>query len=1370
MGETGDSVALDSAKLLQSDIFQESRARLKVYTREYLLSFANLSFCQTKPDGLDPAVWRESQTADVSDGAVAIPGSFSRGAARKDRESETSMKSFRDIPEWRRTSIHPGGMLVHQSSRRKPYDDEPPGSPFSSSYPSKQASHWGESTQSRSNHGRQAMQASGSMAGHGKWGHRGDREREKGRFHINRDSDESDSGHSHAGSPSVRPGWNIAEHDGLLGSGESLRGSFVGSLVGPSSKAAVKYVPSGHGGPTSPSDDTFHSFKAPSGPRRQGTDAINDETFGVEEQSSEERLEQERQRRESFELMRREQKKSMREQQTFKVKKPEEQHDAKMEQTAEKIHVKDSIWDDSYHMERMVPSPSSSSNRSSSSLTHEFSLLGSALKTPALMSVPSITRPLVPPGFSQEILLKTTERKFSDEEKCPEKMEDFKQGGVIPETGEADSKCTMADNQSGSSCGHPNIKTLENKKSESIERMKGIEESSEESRSVLENSQAATPAGNSTPKMSKFAKWFHTEEEKSKHAASASDSASNILSLFSKSATSDTISKESLYKSFEADFYDGDSRSSSSLLLPIGNPGQVLPMPVGPSLEDIEKDMTLATNGKNENLSSPESNLKSDDNSFAQTNGNGRIDTNHHVRVPCSTNSVPSHLAKVPKVFLTCEDIEQSLLAETTGYDEQLSSIAGISQSTASSPVSKVGEAPNHLASQYLLSLLQKGSAVSSPKERGSRRHYGGKEEMQNRSPINEPFLEGEKYSQNKDESVSVPTLEALFGKAFMRELRSVEAPVSVQSFPNEAQAAHGVHLLDLVEVKQTLMTPALHATSSDPLFDSHLRTKPPISTHKYDNNKGGDGFHSVFPVQKYEMHDEQDYRHTDYLSASQWPPVENPSLLLDMLAGRSSKNSSTGMPFPFGRTSSVESLERPISERRTESGGRKKPVLGAMVDSEGQGRLSAALGSMLLDASANQHLLEEFLIDKGMEGNHQSQLMLTEQSLRDGNSSSVTPMVSNASKYGGGRNFDFPISDKVVLESVLDAVSSAGGQVYRHTEREALGGISGQLDSATMTNAIRTKKGSQFDEKNHVISHKVTDVVQQSNREYTFHSAPYGAHGMSRAEGLSRDANTDFGDKFAFDNLNTTSATAPSTRISSTQQQSHPSLPIKNLYRSHSPVSTFPAGTNISLGHLQQVLVSNDPNSAVHLSQAQGGPQFLYSQLEQPLIHHSNNGNKMDLSYTGLRHQQDSAFARSFSNTSVPNQPHFQHTRPDNFLNQSNIPQTSLPRPLLGSNFPRGQFPQHGFSPSTNMHSFMHEQLPYDSHGFVTKGMQAGYFPLNGPLHPPMPNLSLPFPNLELQHALHMEQPIQGQGQPNITWRARDYSRRLPRMPPHWN
>ncbi|XP_071705922.1 uncharacterized protein [Rutidosis leptorrhynchoides] len=151
----------------------------------------------------------------------------------------------------------------------------------------------------------------GDSRGYGRWDNRSSGWSDKDKDPDSQSDLDQDSGRRGLGNQSRRP-WQNSEHDGLLGSG---------SLPRPSGFTAGTSAPKG------PTNEHHHlnrskepyqpprPYKAVSHSRPNTHDSFNDETFGSSESTSQDRAEEERKRRASFELMRKEQQKVLQEKQ-----------------------------------------------------------------------------------------------------------------------------------------------------------------------------------------------------------------------------------------------------------------------------------------------------------------------------------------------------------------------------------------------------------------------------------------------------------------------------------------------------------------------------------------------------------------------------------------------------------------------------------------------------------------------------------------------------------------------------------------------------------------------------------------------------------------------------------------------------------------------------------------------------------------------------------------------------------------------------------------------------------------------------------------------------------------------------------------------
>lgn len=140
--------------------------------------------------------------------------------------------------------------------------------------------------------------------------------------------------------------------------------------------------------------------------------------------------------------------------------------------------------------------------------------------------------------------------------------------------------------------------------------------------------------------------------------------------------------------------------------------------------------------------------------------------------------------AEAVSAVLTCEDLEQSILLE---INENGSTLQPPVQSWTDSAGNVEQQRANidDLASQHILSLLQKGTSLN---DKESSPNLGSSADNQHSIDglnIGTVFQNSrEAYGENISDSAKSLTLETLFGTAFMKELQSIGAPVSVQRGP----------------------------------------------------------------------------------------------------------------------------------------------------------------------------------------------------------------------------------------------------------------------------------------------------------------------------------------------------------------------------------------------------------------------------------------------------------------------------------------------------------------------------------------------------------------------------------------------------------
>lgn len=215
-----------------------------------------------------------------------------------------------------------------------------------------------------------------------------------------------------------------------------------------------------------------------------------------------------------------------------------------------------------------------------------------------------------------------------------------------------------------------------------------------------------------------------------------------------------------------------------------------------------------------------------------------------------SLTGVPEQYVQVDKkvpnsVVLTCEDLEQSILAEVKGSSMSLHhSIEG-----GRTPFEGKSDQPkadvDDLASQHLLSLLQKGTSLE---ESLSPPGADSIEPTDRLSGFNvNPSLDSVsdnatgRNAEKVHSSEQTLTLEALFGASFMNALHSAEAPVSAQR--GSAPTANKTEVMQPHGMPSPLVDVGFHsATSRETRSDMaiHEGRMPASSNTQKDHNIPG--------------------------------------------------------------------------------------------------------------------------------------------------------------------------------------------------------------------------------------------------------------------------------------------------------------------------------------------------------------------------------------------------------------------------------------------------------------------------------------------------------------------------------------------------
>ncbi|KAK3131394.1 hypothetical protein QOZ80_6AG0505820 [Eleusine coracana subsp. coracana] len=182
-----------------------------------------------------------------------------------------------------------------------------------------------------------------------------------------------------------RRSWQNTEHDGLLGSGGFPRPSgYAGQLASKDHGTAYQI------------NRTSQRYQPPR-PYKKDIDSINDETFGSSEYSNEDRAEEEKKRRASFELMRKEQHKAMQGKKAgpdILKENPSDDIISQLQTSTEKANTK-------AKNEKLDGSAVSSIYQESATK------ISSVLPAPA-------ARPLVPPGFANAFVEKKLQPQSSN--------------------------------------------------------------------------------------------------------------------------------------------------------------------------------------------------------------------------------------------------------------------------------------------------------------------------------------------------------------------------------------------------------------------------------------------------------------------------------------------------------------------------------------------------------------------------------------------------------------------------------------------------------------------------------------------------------------------------------------------------------------------------------------------------------------------------------------------------------------------------------------------------------------------------------------------------------------------------------------------
>ncbi|CAJ1820888.1 unnamed protein product [Sphenostylis stenocarpa] len=488
-----------------------------------------------------------------------------------------------------------------------------------------------------------------------------------------------------------RRSWQGPEHDGLLGSGSFPRPSgYTPGLSAPKLRANDNYQ-------LNRSNEPYHPprpYKAPHS-RRETNDSYNDETFGSLECTSEDRAEEERKRRASFELMRKEQHKAF-----------QDKHKLNPDKNNNDFDITSLVEDDE---KKPV-------NRSNESVEPHVTLtaLSNDEKSSSLSQTPSSARPLVPPGFASTKLERNLATKTSLSTHSTEA------GQPAPgDTGEV----LEASQLNAEGKGKEAIGTFNPDNSNSIlYKLFGNASAvdGDKSTSIIEqpDHKADVTWSQHAFQSSKFAHWFVEDE---------------------KNPVDDMTNR----------------------------PNDLLSLIVGGEKGGLQTSNIETTEHIGSNFSFLNSEPISE---HMASNAAHNIINNSGV---FSKSDKP----EVSPAVLTCEDLEQSILSQVS--ENGSSRKQPIQDEDLDAKTEQSTSIDNH-ASQHLLSLLQKGTSYNDTE-------LSSILDSTNKVPNIDGVTTNNDLDNPREENADVSnssktlTLETLFGSAFMKELQSVGAPLSVQ-------------------------------------------------------------------------------------------------------------------------------------------------------------------------------------------------------------------------------------------------------------------------------------------------------------------------------------------------------------------------------------------------------------------------------------------------------------------------------------------------------------------------------------------------------------------------------------------------------------
>ncbi|XP_019455496.1 PREDICTED: uncharacterized protein LOC109356569 [Lupinus angustifolius] len=608
---------------------------------------------------------------------------------------------------------------------------------------------------------------------HGKWDTRSSGRSDK--YSDSQSERESDSG-KHFSNQTSRS-WQGPGHDGLLGSGSLPRPP--GYEPGPSApkfRANANYQLNRANDPYQRSGP----YKAPHS-RRDTHDNYNDETFGSSaECADEDKAEEERKRRASFELMRKEQQKAFQEKQKLNPHKNKDIFDIT------------SLLDD--NDKRL-------GKRSNESVEPPvvLSALSDDSEKSSLAHIASTSRPLVPPGFASTLLERNLGVKTSTKNCAMEvgQSEPVITSGnrIVSEYNEGNLSTKQADDDQlhhrSKSLNFPiknekgnisNISSAVDILDISIENSDQLRKRSTLSETLETSHASEFIQPNAAVKRTEAIGAFNQDDSHSilnklfVNALSLKSGNTGVVVEHNDKAD-ETWNPHAFQSSKFAHWFVEEEKNPLDDFT--HRPNDLLSLIVGGEkgglqVSDMEKTQHIA-------LASPFQNAEP---AYEHLTSNVV-----HTPIDRSEQLYKSDKAELAPTVLTCEDLEQSILSQVNENGVSLEQPMQDKDSSAKTLQSN-SNSDNH-ASQHLLSLLHKGTCHKNI-EQFSIVDVDSSDKVCNTQGAATASIHDDPVDANADFSNSSKqlTLETLFGTAFMKELQTVGEPLSVQRSSVESEGS----------------------------------------------------------------------------------------------------------------------------------------------------------------------------------------------------------------------------------------------------------------------------------------------------------------------------------------------------------------------------------------------------------------------------------------------------------------------------------------------------------------------------------------------------------------------------------------------------